>query len=101
MLKGCRYFAEMVNFLSMFCPELQRLPKPIYDLTRKGRHFIWGKEQQEAFEEIKRGLVTAPTLHMPNCKGRFHLYSDMSKFAAGSALYQIQNGKLRLIAYAQ
>ena len=24
----------------------------------------------------------------------------MSKFAAGSALYQIQNGKLRLIAYA-
>ena len=34
---------------------------------------------------------------MPNCKGRFHLYSDTSKFAAGSALYQIQNGKLRLI----
>ena len=26
--------------------------------------------------------------------------SDMSKFAAGSSLYQIQNGKLRLIAYA-
>ena len=31
---------------------------------------------------------------------RFHLYSDTSKFAAGSALYQIQNGKPRLIAYA-
>ena len=30
---------------------------------------------------------------MPNCDGRFHLYSDMSKFAAGSTLYQIQNGK--------
>ena len=30
----------------------------------------------------------------------FNLYSDMSKFTAGSALYQIQNGKLRLIAYA-
>ena len=36
---------------------------------------------------------------MPNCEGRFHLYSDMSKFAAGSALYQIQNGKLRIIVY--
>ena len=45
----------MVNFLSMFCPELQKLLKPIYDLTRKGRHFIWGKEQQEAFEELKEG----------------------------------------------
>ena len=37
---------------------------------------------------------------MPSCEGRFHLYSDMSKFAAGSALYQIQNGKPKLIAYA-
>ena len=38
--KGCRSFAGMVNFLSMFCPELQKLLKPIYDLTRKGRPFI-------------------------------------------------------------
>ena len=37
---------------------------------------------------------------MPNHEGRFHLYSDMSKFATGSALYQIQHGKPRLIACA-
>ena len=36
-VKGCRSFTGMVNFLSMFCPELQKLLKPIYDLTRKGR----------------------------------------------------------------
>ena len=36
---------------------------------------------------------------MPNRTGRFHLYSDTSKFATGSALYQIQNGKPKLIAY--
>ena len=41
--KGCRSFMGMVNFLSMFCPELQKLLKPIYDLTRKGRSFVWGK----------------------------------------------------------
>ena len=51
------------------------------------------------FEEIKRRLVQAPVLHMSNRQGRFHLYSDTSKFAAGSALYQIQNGKPKLIAY--
>ena len=51
--KGCRSFAGMVNFLSMFCPELQKLLKPIYDLTRKGRPFNWAKEQQDSFEEIK------------------------------------------------
>ena len=40
--KACRSFAGMVNFVSIFCPELQKLLKPIYDLTRKGRPFIWG-----------------------------------------------------------
>ena len=33
-------------------------------------------------------------------KGRFLLYSDTSKHAIGSALYQLQNGKPKLIAYA-
>ena len=37
---------------------------------------------------------------MPNHEGRFHLNSDTSKFAASSTLYQIQNGKPKLIAYA-
>ena len=97
--KGCRSFAGMVNFLSMFFPELQKLLKPIYDLTRKGRPFYWGKEQQDSFEEIKHRLIKPPVLHMPNKTGRFHLYSDMGKFATGSALYQIQNGKPKLIAY--
>ena len=37
---------------------------------------------------------------MPNCEGRFHLYSHTSKFAAGNVLYQIQNGKPKLMAYS-
>ena len=99
-VKGCRSFVEMVNFLSRFCPELQKLLKPIYDLARKGRPFVWGKEQQNSFEEIKHRLIKLPVLHMPNKTGRFHLYSDTSKFATGSTIYQIQNGKPKLIAYA-
>ena len=47
-VKGCRSFVGMVNFLSIFCQDLQKLLKPIYDLTRKGRQFIWGQEQQIA-----------------------------------------------------
>ena len=78
---------------------MQKLLKPIYDLTRKGRSFVWGKEQQDSFEEIKHRLIRPPVLHMPNKRGRFHLYSDTSNFATGSALYQIQNGKPKLIAY--
>ena len=51
--KQCKSFVGMVNFVSIFCPELQRLLKPIYDLMRKDRQFVWGKEQQDAFEENK------------------------------------------------
>ena len=79
----------MVNFLSIFCLDLQKLLKPIYDLTRKGRQFIRGEE-----------LIKLTILYLPDGKGRFNLYSDTSKFANESALYQIKNGKPKLIAYA-
>ena len=97
--KGCKSFAGVVNFLSMLCLELQKLLKPIYDLTRKGRPFHWGKEQQDSFIEIKCRLVKPPVLHMANKTGRFHLYSDTSKYVNSSALYQIQGGKPKFIAY--
>ena len=83
----------------MFCPELQKFLKPIYDLTKKGRPFLWGKEQQDAFEEIKIRMQNPPVLSMPDRKGRFILYSDTSKLSTGSMLYQFQDGKPRLIAY--
>ena len=82
-------FVGMANFLSMFCTELQNLLKPIYDLTRKGRQFIWKKKQQKAFEEIKHRLIGLSVLHFPNNTGRFQLYTDTSKYALGSTLYQI------------
>ena len=89
----------MVNFLSLFCRELQKILKPTYDLTRKGRQFIWGEEQQLAFGEIKCRLEKPPVLHLPDGKGKSHLFSDRCKFATGSALYQIQNGKPKFLAY--
>ena len=100
MIKGCQSFAGMVNFVRLFCPKLQKLLKPIYDLTRKGRQFLWEREQQQAFDEIKCRLQRPPVLHLPDRQGWLQLYSNTSKFATGSALYQIQNGQPRLIAYA-
>ena len=90
----------MVHFISIFCPDLQKLLKPIYDLTRKDRQVICGQEQQTAFDEIKCRLQKPPVIHLSDGKGRFHLYSDTSKHAMGSVLYHIQNGKPKLIAYA-
>ena len=41
--KGCRSFASVVNFVSIFGPELQKLLKPIYERTKKGRPFVFGE----------------------------------------------------------
>ena len=97
--KGCRSFASVVNFLSIFCPELQKLLKPIYGLIKKGRLFVWGEEQQKAFDEIKNKLLKPPVLSLPDRRGRFLLYSDTRKFATGSDLYQVQDGKPKSTAY--
>ena len=71
---------------------------PIYELTRKRKDFSWGEEHQKA-EEIKMHITTAPVLVMPNNTGAFSLFSDTSKIACGSALYQEKKGKHRLVAY--
>ena len=55
---------------------------------------------QDAFEKFKCRLIKPSILHMPNSMGRFPLYSDTSKFAMGSVLYQLQNGKPKLIECA-
>ena len=98
--KQCKSFCGLVNYLSLFCPDLQKLLKPIVELTRKDRPFIWGEAQEKAFREVKLRLTNPPVLHLPKADGRFILYSDRSTEGTGSSLWQIQEGKPRLIGYA-
>ena len=58
-----------------------------------------GKRTAKTFDEIKNRLQRPLVLHLPDRQGQFQLYSDTSKFATGSALYQIQNGQPKLISY--
>ena len=98
--KQCKIFCGVVNYLSLFCPDLQKLLKPIVELRRKGRPFIWGDAQEKAFKEVKLRLKNPPVLHLPKVNGRFILYSDTSIEGTGSSLWQIQGGKPKLIGYA-
>ena len=93
-------FCGVVNYLSLFCPDLQTLLKPIVELTRKGRPFVSGQEQEKAFKEVKLRLTNPPVLHLPKAEGRFILYSDTSVEGTGSSLWQMQEGKAKLIGYA-
>ena len=98
--KECKSFCGVVNYLSLFCQNLQKLLAPIYDLTRKGRPFIWTDTHQKTFDTIKQQLAKAPVLSLPDGIGRYTLYSDTSMTHAESALWQMQKGRNRLIGYA-
>ena len=98
--KQCKSFCGVVNYLSLFCPDLQTLLKPIVELTKKGRPFVWGKAQENSFVEVKKRLTNPPVLHLPKAEGRFILYSDTSIEGTRSSLWQMQGGKARLLGYA-
>ena len=98
--KECRMFCGVVNYLSMFLPYIRQMMKPIYELTKKTVPFKWEEKQETAFKNVKHALKNYPVLWIPNSTDRFQLYSDTSQIATGGALYQVQSGKPRLIAYA-
>ena len=91
--KQCKSFFGVVNYLSLFCPDLQKLLKPIVELARKGRPFIWGEAQEKAFREVRLRLKNPPVLHLPKVEGRYILYSDASIEVTGSSLWQTCPGR--------
>ncbi|WVZ86089.1 hypothetical protein U9M48_032929 [Paspalum notatum var. saurae] len=65
-------------------------------LLEKGAEFIWTKERQASFDELKKRLTTAPVLTLPDQTKSFTIYCDASKEGLGCVL--MQEGKV--IAYA-
>ena len=67
--------------------------KPLNILLEKDVKFHWDKEQQEAFEEIKKLLCSAPVLEYPRFDEPFIITTDSSNFAFGAVLSQGEIGK--------
>ena len=98
-LRQTRAFCGMVNFLSSFLPNLQRLLIPIYDLQKKAKKFKWTDEAKKAFNEIKKLLVSPPVLKAPTPDGLFRLESDTSRDSVGGTLLQKQGDEWVIIGY--
>ena len=73
---------------------------PLHDLTRKNARFRWGSEQDRAFQQLKRRLITAPILGMPKDEGTYYLDTDASDIGLGAVLSQDQDGQEVVLAYA-
>lgn len=70
-------------------------------MTRKGVHFKWDEECQQAFELLKKLLTTAPVLAYPRPDEPFVLETDASILGLGAILSQRQpDSNIHPVAYA-
>jgi ribonuclease HI len=66
---------------------------------QKDQKFVWGDEQQKAFNEIKEYMKEPPVLVPPQLNKHFKLYVVADTQTIGSALIQEFEGKERVVAY--
>ncbi|KGL96871.1 hypothetical protein N301_01825, partial [Charadrius vociferus] len=60
--KETQAFLGVVGFWRMHIPGYSQIVKPLDEVTRKKNEFMWGSEQRQAFEQIKREIVHAVAL---------------------------------------
>ena len=66
----------------------------------KKTYIEWTNAADTAFENLKTMCVSTPILAYPDYQLPFTLHTDSSTDGLGAVLYQKQDGKLRVIAYA-
>ncbi|GKD00773.1 putative reverse transcriptase domain-containing protein [Tanacetum coccineum] len=66
------------------------------ELTQKNKKYIWGEDQESAFQMLKQKLCEALILALPEGNGNFVVYCDASHQGLGAVLMQREN----VIAYA-
>ena len=61
-----RSFLGLAGYYRRFIEDFSRLAAPMTRLTRKEVKFDWDDRCEEAFQELKRRLTTAPILIVPD-----------------------------------
>jgi hypothetical protein len=67
--------------------------------VKKDQKFVWGDEQQKAFDQIKEYMKEPPVLVPPQLNKPFKLYVAADTQTIGSALIHEFEGKERVVAY--
>ena len=99
-VKDIQRFLGLCNYYRRFVENFAFIAKPLHNLTKKNIKFIWSKECEDAFQELKTRLTTSPILLHPDTQKPFIVECDASNFAIGAILSQKDDeGKLHPVAY--
>ncbi|GKE12610.1 putative reverse transcriptase domain-containing protein, partial [Tanacetum coccineum] len=91
-----RQFLGLACYYQRFIKDFSKIAKSLTELTQKNKKYIWGKDQESAFQLLKQKLCEAPILALPEGNDDFVVYCDASHQGLGAVL--MQRGKV--IAYA-
>ena len=105
-----RSFLGFVGYYKRFIKDFSKISKPIREVitglenqskrTAKKTLIEWTEAANSAFETLKELCTSTPILAYPDYQLPFILHTDSSSEGLGAVLYQKQEGKLRVIAYA-
>ncbi|GJU29488.1 putative reverse transcriptase domain-containing protein [Tanacetum coccineum] len=79
-----------------FIEGFSKIAKSLTELTQKNKKYIWGEDQESAFQLLKQKLCEAPILALPEGNNNFVVYCDASYQGLGAVLMQ----KEKVTAYA-
>jgi O-acetyl-ADP-ribose deacetylase (regulator of RNase III)/transposase InsO family protein len=98
-IKQVRQFLGLMNFYRKFIQSFSQISHPLRQLLTKDQPFIWTSECQQAFDELKNALVTAPVLALPRLDAPFIVRCDASTQGIGFILGQLDSaGRERIVS---
>jgi hypothetical protein len=89
-------FLGLAGYYRRFILDFSKIVKPITGLLKNDIKFDWSSKCNEAFEQLKVLLITAPVLAQTDIEKPFDVYCDASGSGLGCVLMQ----KGRVKAYA-
>lgn len=95
-----RSFLGLVNYIGKFIPNLATLTEPLRLLMKQRQKFVWAREQQEAFDQLRQHMLNPATLGYFDTNDRTQLIADASPVGLGAVLIQINAHGPRIISYA-
>lgn len=100
---GLRRFMGMTGFYRRMVPSFSNIVFPLSEMLRlqqQSSSLEWNESAVAAFEAIKHALSHAVTLSHPHpASSTYHIVTDASSTAVGTALHQVVEGKTRPLAF--